>query len=161
MNLKKVTSFGDCYHNSTTTPADRARLQMAEFISSLKATGETSYQKGLCKAVEILNNQDSKTRHRSESINTKSIVQYLNHLTDLSIPMNCPCSPFAILWTYEFSIVLGFMVDLSSHGVTDEFQLGYHSDNIGDFFMQISASIIEKSILFNIVESMHDTVIQI
>ena len=29
------------------------------------------------------------------------------------------------------------------------------------FYMHISASIIEKSILFNIVESMHDTVTQI
>ena len=53
------------------------------------------------------------------------------------------------------------MVDLSSYGVTDEIQLGYHSDNLGEFFfMQISASIIEISILFNIVESMNDTVTQ-
>ena len=29
---------------------------------------------------------------------------------------------------------------------------------LGHFYMQISASIIEKSILFNIVESMHDIV---
>ena len=49
-------------------------------------------------------------------------------------------------------------MDLSSHRVTDEIQLGYHSDNLGDFFynMQISTAIIEKSILFNTVESMHD-----
>ena len=51
-------------------------------------------------------------------------------------------------------------MDLSSHGVvTDEIQLGYHSDNLGEFFcMQISAAIIEKSVLFNSVESMHDNV---
>ena len=48
-------------------------------------------------------------------------------------------------------------MDLSSHGVTDEIQLGYHSDNLGEFVMQIRASIIEIYILFNIVESMHDT----
>ena len=53
-------------------------------------------------------------------------------------------------------------MDLLSHGVTDEFQLGCHSDNLGEYFyMQISASSIEKYILFNIVESMHDTVTQI
>ena len=50
-------------------------------------------------------------------------------------------------------------MDLSSHGVTDEIQLGYHSDNLGEiFYMQISAAIIEKSVLFNTVESMHDNV---
>ena len=50
-------------------------------------------------------------------------------------------------------------MDLSSHGVTDEIQLGYHSDNLGEFFlMQISTAVIEKSILFNTVESMHDNV---
>ena len=49
-------------------------------------------------------------------------------------------------------------MDLSSHGVTDEIQLDDHSDNLGElFYMQISASIIEISIVFNIVESMHDT----
>ena len=26
-------------------------------------------------------------------------------------------------------------MDLSSHGVTDEIQLGYHSDNLGEFFL--------------------------
>ena len=37
-------------------------------------------------------------------------------------------------------------MDLSSHGVTGEIQLGYHSDNFGDYFyMQISAAIIEKN----------------
>ena len=50
-------------------------------------------------------------------------------------------------------------MDLSSHRVTDEIQLGYHSDNFGEFlYMQISTAIIEKSILFNTVESMHDNV---
>jgi len=53
-------------------------------------------------------------------------------------------------------------VDLSSHVVTDKIQLGCHFDNLGEFFyMQISAYIIEKSILFNIAESMHDTFIKI
>ena len=53
-------------------------------------------------------------------------------------------------------------MDLSSHGVTDEIQLGCHSDNLGEFFfMQISAAIIEKSVLFNTVESMHDNVTKI
>ena len=51
------------------------------------------------------------------------------------------------------------MVDLSSHGVTDEFQLGYHSDNHGNIlYMQSTTAIIEKSILFNTVECMHDNV---
>ena len=57
----------------------------------------------------------------------------------------CTYSPFAVLWTYEFSIVYGFMVDLSSHGVTDEIQLGCHSDNLGEFVMQISAAIVKTS----------------
>ena len=55
------------------------------------------------------------------------------------------------------------MVDLSLHGVvnSDKFQFGYDSYNLGElFYMQISASISEKSILFNIVESMHDAVTQ-
>ena len=48
------------------------------------------------------------------------------------------------------------MVDLSSHRVTDEIQLGYHSDNLGDIFhRQIS---LKKSVLFNTVERMHDNV---
>ena len=43
--------------------------------------------------------------------------------------------------------------------VSDEKQLGCHSDNPGKmFYMQISAAIIEKSVLFNTVESMHDNV---
>ena len=47
-------------------------------------------------------------------------------------------------------------MDLSSHGVTDEIQLGYHSDNLGDiFYMQINAAIIQTTILFNIVKCMH------
>ena len=54
------------------------------------------------------------------------------------------------------------MVDLTSHGVTDEIQLGIHADNRGElFYIQISAAIIEKSVLFNTVESMHDNVTQI
>ena len=53
-------------------------------------------------------------------------------------------------------------MDLSSHRVSDEIQLRYHSDNLGEFFyMQISTAIIEKSILFNTVECMHDNVTQI
>jgi hypothetical protein len=41
-------------------------------------------------------------------------------------------------------------MDLSSHGVTDEIQLGCHSDNIGKFLdMQINAAIIEKYVLFD------------
>ena len=35
-------------------------------------------------------------------------------------------------------------VDLSPHAVTDEIQYGCHSSNLGDFYMQISAAIIEK-----------------
>ena len=50
-------------------------------------------------------------------------------------------------------------MDLSSHGVTDEIQLGYHSLNLREhFYLQISTTIIEKSILFNTVEGMHDNV---
>ena len=50
-------------------------------------------------------------------------------------------------------------MDLSSHGVIDEIQLGCHSATLGEIsFMQISASIIETSIVFNIVENMHDIV---
>ena len=41
-------------------------------------------------------------------------------------------------------------MDLSSHGVIDEIQLGCHSDLV---YMQISTAIIEKSVLFNTVES--------
>ena len=53
-------------------------------------------------------------------------------------------------------------MDLSSHRVTAEIQLGYHSNNLGEFFyMQISTAIIEKSILFNTVESMHDNITNI
>ena len=49
-----------------------------------------------------------------------------------------------------------------SHEVTDEIQLGFHSANLGEFFyMQISEAIIEKSVLFNTVESMHDNVTKI
>ena len=44
-------------------------------------------------------------------------------------------------------------MDLSSHGVTDDIPTTLEEN----FYMQISA-MIEKSILFNIVESMHDTV---
>ena len=54
-------------------------------------------------------------------------------------------------------------MDLSSHGVTDEIQLGCHCDNLGEFFvMQISAAIIILyiTILLNIVKSMHDTLTQ-
>ena len=51
------------------------------------------------------------------------------------------------------------VVDLSSHGVTDEIQLGSHFDNLGTFiYVQISAIIIENHIIFNIGKSMHDTV---
>ena len=50
-------------------------------------------------------------------------------------------------------------MDLSSRGVTDEIQLGCHSNDLGEMFcMQISSSIAEKSILFDIVESVHNTV---
>ena len=50
-------------------------------------------------------------------------------------------------------------MDLSSHRVTDEIQLGCHSDNHGEFvYMQISAAIIEKSVFFKILERMHDNV---
>ena len=47
-------------------------------------------------------------------------------------------------------------MDLSSHGVTDEIQLGCHSDNLGKlFFMQIIAASIQTTILFNIVKRIH------
>ena len=53
------------------------------------------------------------------------------------------------------------MVDLSSHGITYEIKLRFQSDNLENcFYMQIGASIIEKSTLFNIVKSMDDTVIK-
>ena len=85
-----MTAAGSCYTNTSVTPEGQTRQQMLEFIALLEPRGETSFQKGLCKAVEMLNNQDSKTRHHSESIDAKSIVQYVNHLSDLSITMNCP-----------------------------------------------------------------------
>jgi len=65
---------GDCYNNSSANPAGESRLQMYNFIASLKSHGKTSYKKGLCKAVEMLNNQDSHTRHHRELTDTKSIV---------------------------------------------------------------------------------------
>ena len=45
-------------------------------------------------------------------------------------------------------------MDLSSHGVTDEIQLGCHSHNIGNFL--ICKLVLPLSI--NTVESMHDNV---
>ena len=51
------------------------------------------------------------------------------------------------------------MEDLTSHGVTDEIQLGIHADNRGElFYIQISEAIIEKCVLLNTVESMHHNV---
>ena len=49
------------------------------------------------------------------------------------------------LWIFYSIYVFG--VDLSSHGITDDIQLGCHPDNL-----------IKKSVLFSNVESMHDNV---
>ena len=48
------------------------------------------------------------------------------------------------------------------HRVTDEIQLGCYFDNLGEyiFYMQISAANIETPILFNIIISLHDTLIK-
>ena len=55
-----------------------------------------------------------------------------------------------------YSII--FTVDLSSHSVTDEIHLGCHSITLGEMiYIQISAAIIKKTILFNIDKSVHDT----
>ena len=48
------------------------------------------------------------------------------------------------------------MVYLSSHGVTHEIDMGLNSQEF--FYMQISAAIIEKSILFNTIVSIHDSI---
>ena len=46
-------------------------------------------------------------------------------------------------------MVQGFMVDLSSKGVTDEIQLGVIPTTMGTFLMHIIAAIIEKAILYS------------
>ena len=54
-------------------------------------------------------------------------------------------------------------MDLSSHRVTDEKSSWVITQTtLGNFFyMQISTAIIEKNILFNTVEGMHDNVTHI
>ena len=56
-----------------------------------------------------------------------------------------------------------FLVDLSSHGVGSLLKSSWVVTpiTVGNFFMQISTAIIEKSFLFNTVESMHDNVTKI
>ena len=83
-----------------------------------------------------------------------------------TVGLNCSLnSPFAapVVIMVDLWIVynIRFFVDLSSHGVTYEIQVGCLSVNLGDFYMQISAAIIEKSNLFNIVKRMHDIFITI
>ena len=76
-----VNTFGDdtsCYHNRSVNPVGFARLQLYEFISSLWARGKTQYKTGICKAIEMLNNQLGNTRHNSEFIVTKSLLQYVS-----------------------------------------------------------------------------------
>ena len=44
-------------------------------------------------------------------------------------------SPVEIFWTYEFSKVQGFLVDLASHGVPEEIYSGCPHDNLGQKYL--------------------------
>ena len=68
------------------------------------------------------------------------------------------CALMLIIVNLRIFYSIMFLVDLSSHGVTDQIQLGCHSDNLDNCFMQIS---LKKLLFFRISESIHDNIKQI